>query len=79
MDKEAMFETTAIIDIDEEIKKEEEILNTIKMEPILEKTEIVEEETVEIKKRKIRITDLFLIALIFILSIVFILVVIKVK
>ena len=60
MDKEAMFETTAIIDIDEEIKKEEEILNTIKMEPILEKTEIVEEETVEIKKRKIRITDLFL-------------------
>ena len=79
MDKDAMFETTAIIDIDEQIRKEEELLNTIKMEPILEKTEIVEEETVEKKKKKIRLTDLFLVALIFILSVVFILVVIKVK
>ena len=79
MDKEAMFETTAIIDIDEQIKKQEELLNTIKMEPILEKTEIVEEETVEKQKKKIRLTDLFLIALIFILSCVFILVVIKVR
>lgn len=79
MDKDAMFETTAIIDIDEQIRKEEELLNTIKMEPILEKTEIVEEETVEKKKKKIRLTDLFLVALIFILSIVFILVVLKIK
>ncbi len=79
MDKDAMFETTAIIDIDEQIRKQEELLNTIKMEPILEKTEIVEEETVEKKKKKIRLTDLFLVALIFILSIVFILVVLKIK
>ncbi len=79
MDKDVMFETTAIIDIDEQIKKQEELLNTIKMEPILEKTEIVEEETVEKQKKKIRLTDLFLIALIFILSCVFILVVIKVR
>ena len=39
-----MFQTTAIIDIDEEIRKQEELLNTIKMEPILETTEIEEEE-----------------------------------
>ena len=42
------FETTAIIDIDEQIRKreealkEEELLNTIKMEPILERTVIGE-------------------------------------
>ena len=35
MDNEAMFQTTAIIDIDEQIRKEEELLNTIKMEPII--------------------------------------------
>ena len=40
MDNEAMFQTTAIIDIDEQIRKEEELLNTIKMEPIIEKTVI---------------------------------------
>ena len=52
MDNEAMFQTTAIIDIDEQIRKEEELLNTIKMEPIIEKT-VIEEEPVVTKKKKI--------------------------
>ena len=57
MDNDAMFETTAIIDIDEQIRKEEELLNTIKMEPIIEKT-VIEEEPVVTKKRKMmKITD----------------------
>ena len=79
MDNEAMFQTTAIIDIDEQIKKQEELLNTIKMEPIIEKT-VIEEEPVVIKKRKMmRITDYCLLSLIVVLSIVFILVIIKVR
>ena len=40
MNENTLFETTAIIDIDEQIRKEEELLNTIKMEPILGTTEI---------------------------------------
>ncbi len=79
MDNDAMFETTAIIDIDEQIKKQEELLNTIKMEPIIEKT-VIEEEPVVTKKRKMmRITDYCLLSLIVVLSIVFILVIIKVR
>lgn len=76
---ESMFETTAVIDIDEQIKKEEELLNTIKMEPILEKV-IVEEEKVVTKKKKImRVTDYFLISLIVVMCIVFTLVIFKVR
>lgn len=79
MDNDAMFETTAIIDIDEQIKKQEELLNTIKMEPIIEKT-VIEEEPVVTKKRKMmRITDYCLLSLIVVLSVVFILVIIKVR
>lgn len=79
MDNDAMFETTAIIDIDEQIKRQEELLNTIKMEPIIEKT-VIEEEPVVTKKRKMmRITDYCLLSLIVVLSIVFILVIIKVR
>ena len=79
MDNDDMFETTAIIDIDEQIKKQEELLNTIKMEPIIEKT-VIEEEPVVTKKRKMmRITDYCLLSLIVVLSIVFILVIIKVR
>ena len=79
MDNDAMFETTAIIDIDEQIKKQEELLNTIKMEPIIEKT-VIEEEPVVTKKRKMmKITDYCLLSLIVVLSIVFILVIIKVR
>ena len=63
----------------EEIRKEEEFINTIKMEPILEKISIEEEETV-VKERKImKITDNFLIALIFVLVAVFIYIVLTVK
>ncbi len=79
MDNDAMFETTAIIDIDEQIKKQEELLNTIKMEPIIEKT-VIEEEPVVTKKRKMmKITDYCLLSLIVVLSVVFILVIIKVR
>ncbi len=79
MDNEAMFQTTAIIDIDEQIRKEEELLNTIKMEPIIEKT-VIEEEPVVTKKRKMmKITDYCLLSLIVVLSVVFILVIINVR
>ncbi|MGM9874973.1 MAG: hypothetical protein ACI32H_03525 [Bacilli bacterium] len=79
MDNEAVFQTTAIIDIDEQIRKEEELLNTIKMEPIIEKT-VIEEEPVVTKKRKMmKITDYCLLSLIVVLSIVFILVIINVR
>lgn len=79
MDNDAMFETTAIIDIDEQIKKQEELLNTIKMEPIIEKI-VIEEEPVVTKKRKMmKITDYCLLSLIVVLSVVFILVIINVR
>ena len=74
-----MYQTTAIIDIDEEIRKQEELLNTIKMEPILETTEIEEEEVVVKKKKRIRVTDYFLLSMIVILSALFVMVVFKVK
>ncbi len=78
MNENTMYETTAIIDIDEKLRKEEELMNTIKMEPILATTEIEEEESVIKKKKRIRLTDYFLISMIVILSVVFILVVFKV-
>lgn len=79
MNENTLFETTAIIDIDEQIRKEEELLNTIKMEPILGTTEIEEEETVVQKKKRIRITDYFLMVLILILAVLFIIVILKVR
>ena len=79
MDNEAMFQTTAIIDIDEQIRKEEELLNTIKMEPIIEKTVIEEEPVIAKKKKMMKITDYCLLSLIVVLSIVFILVIINVR
>ena len=78
MNEDTMFETTAIIDIDEQIRKQEELLNTIKMEPILETTEIPEEESVIKKQKRIRVTDYFLLSMILILSVVFIMVIFKV-
>lgn len=74
-----MFNTTAIIDIDEELKNEEALLNTIKMEPILETTEIEEEEPITKKKKRIKITDYCLLSMIVILSVVFIMVLVKVN
>jgi hypothetical protein len=79
MDNEAMFQTTAIIDIDEQIRKEEELLNTIKMEPIIEKTVIEEEPVIAKKKKMMKITDYCLLSLIVVLSVVFILVIINVR
>ena len=79
MDNEAMFQTTAIIDIDEQIRKEEELLNTIKMEPIIEKTDIEEEPVIAKKKKMMKITDYCLLSLIVVLSVVFILVIINVR
>ena len=78
MDESTLFQTTAIIDIDEQMRKEEELLNTIKMEPILETTEIEEEETVSKKRKRIRITDYCLLSMIVVLSVVFIMVILKV-
>ena len=79
------FETTAIIDIDEQIRKreealkEEELLNTIKMEPILEGTVIEEEEHVTKKKKMMRVTDYMLLSLIVTISSVFIYVIFTVR
>ena len=78
MKEDTMFQTTAIIDIDEEMRREEELFNTIKMEPILETTEIEEEETIVKKKKRIRFTDYCLISMIVVLSVVFLMVVLNV-
>ncbi len=77
MNEDALFETTAIIDIDEQIRREEELFNTIKMEPILQTTEIEEEETIVKKKKRIKATDYCLMSMIVVLSVVFVMVVIK--
>ena len=82
MNNEVQFETTAIIDIDEQIREQEkqkELLNTIKMEPILETT-VMEEETMVTKKKKMmEITDYILLGLIITFIIIFILVLFKLK
>ena len=65
--------------MEEQLRKEEELLNTIKMEPILEKTEMEEEESVTHQRKMMKLTDYFLLALIVILSIVFITVLITVR
>ena len=67
------------LSIEEQLRKEEELLNTIKMEPILEKTVMEEEESVTKKRKMMKLTDYFLFALIVILSIVFILVILTVR
>ena len=72
-------------DIDEQIRKreealkEEELLNTIKMEPILERTVIEEEEHVTKKKKMMRVTDYMLLSLIVTISSVFIYVIFTVR
>ena len=78
MKEEAMYQTTAIIDIDEELRRQEELINTIKMEPILEKVEIEEEDTIVQKKKRIKITDYCLMSMIVVLSVVFIMVIFNV-
>ena len=78
MKEEAMYQTTAIIDIDEELRRQEELINTIKMEPILETTEIEEEDTIVQKKKRIRFTDYCLMSMIVVLSVVFVMVIFNV-
>ncbi len=75
MEENTMYQTTAIIDIDEELRRQEELINTIKMEPILETTEIPEEETIVQKKKRVRVTDYCLMSMIVALSVVFIMVI----
>ena len=78
MSNDEMLKTTAIIDIDEELRRQEELINTIKMEPILATTEIPEEETIVQKKKRIRFTDYCLMSMIVVLSVVFIMVIFNV-
>ena len=79
MNDNTLFQDTAIIDIDEKMRKEEELMNTIRMEPILEKT-VIEEEPVVVKKKKMmKVTDYFLITLIVLLSAAFLMVILKVS
>ena len=72
------FQTTAIIDIDEQMEKQEELLNTIKMEPILEKTIIQEEPLITMKRKRANVTDYILIVMIVALSALFVGVILKV-
>ena len=67
------------LSLEEQLRKEEELLNTIKMEPILEKTVMEEEESVTHQRKMMKLTDYFLLSLIVILSIVFITVLITVR
>jgi hypothetical protein len=67
------------LSMEEQLRKEEELLNTIKMEPILEKTVMEEEESVTKKRKMMKLTDYFLLVLIVILSIVFITVILTVR
>jgi len=78
MDKNTLYQTTQIIDIDEQMKKQEELLNTIRMEPILEKTIIQEEPLITVKRKKANITDYILIFMIIVLSVAFVGVILKV-
>ena len=59
--------------------KQEELMNTIRMEPILEKTMILDEPLVKKKEKRIKVTDYILIALILIVIAIFVIVLLKVK
>ena len=74
MDNSTAFDPTNVMDMDEE-----ELMNTIKMEPIIGTTIIDEDPSLIQKQKKMRITDYFLISLIVILSALFIMVVFKVR
>ena len=77
MNNDTLYQTTNIIDIPED--KEEEFMNTIRMEPIIEKTVMEEEPVVTKKKKMMRVTDYFLITLIVLLSAAFVMVILKVN
>ena len=61
----------------EEERKEEELRQTIKMEPILATTELKEDEVVTKQKKNIKIKDVFLIITIILLMVAISYVVIK--
>lgn len=77
--EESVLQPSGTMSLEEELRKEEEFINTIKMEPILEKVSIEEEENVIKQRRMMKLTDYFLLALILILSAVFIYVLFTVK
>lgn len=58
---------------------DEELMKTIKMEPILEHTIISEEPLITQKKKRNKITDIVLVSIIVLLVIIFAIVIIKVK
>ncbi len=72
MNENTALNPSAIVD-------EEELMNTIKMEPIIETTIIDEDPSIIKKQKRVRVTDFFLIALIIILSVLFLMVVFKVR
>jgi hypothetical protein len=53
-----------------EEEKEEELIKTIKMEPILETTELKEDEAITNKKKKIKRTDIILVLVIIVLLLI---------
>lgn len=65
-------------DMINEIDKEEELMKTMKMEPILERTIIEEEPLISMQKKRIKVTDYFLIGMISVLSVVFMVVILNV-
>ena len=72
MNENTALNPSAIVD-------EEELMNTIKMEPIIETTIIDEDPSLIKKQKRVKVTDCFLIALIIILSFLFLMVVFKVR
>lgn len=62
------------VNMSEEELKEEELMNTMRLDPILERTMIEEEPLITIKRKRIKMTDYFLIGMISVLSVVFVVV-----
>lgn len=79
MQSENKFEIFEIFEDKKESDPEEELLKTIKMEPIIETTVIDEEPVVTKKKKIMKVTDYFLLSLIVIISVVFVFVIVKVS
>ncbi len=79
MNENTLLQSTNIIGVDEETKKEQELLNTIRMEPILEKTVMEEEPELAKKKKKIKAIDYILMTLIVLVSVAFVMVILKVR
>lgn len=70
---------TNINENEEQLKRDLELLNTIRMEPILEKTVMEEEPELTKKKKKMMVADYVLMTLIVLISVAFVMVVLKVR